>query len=60
MVVYLQIDPELLDKVVCIGCENTKKATVERALREFIESREQKRILDLFGKLELNEGAVDC
>ena len=48
----LAIDPELLDKALAIGGEKTKKATVNRALREFIARRGQKRLLDLFGKLD--------
>ena len=38
-----------------VGGEQTKKATVERALREFIARREQCRILDLFGQLDWDE-----
>ena len=37
---------------MAIGGEKTKKATVNRALREFIARRGQKRLLDLFGKLD--------
>ncbi len=33
--------------------KRTKKAAVNKALREFIARREQKDILQLFGKLEL-------
>ena len=49
------IDSELLDKAQRVGGEKTKKATVEKALREFITRRDQKRILDLFGTLEWDE-----
>lgn len=48
----LSIDPELLDKAFTVGGEKTKTATVHRALQEFIARREQKRLLDLFGKLD--------
>lgn len=48
----LAIDPLLLDKALEIG---GKKATVNRALREFIARREQERLLDLFGKLDWDE-----
>ena len=47
----MTIDPELLNKALEVGGENTKKATVNRALREFIARREQERLLELFGKL---------
>lgn len=52
MATNLAIDPQLLDKALEVGGEKTKKATVNRALREFIARREQKRLLDLFGKLD--------
>ena len=51
----LLIDPELLEKAQRASGGITKKATVEKALREYIARREQKRILDLFGKLEWDE-----
>ena len=52
----LGIDPDLLDKALAIGGERTKKATVNRALREFIARRGQERLLDLFGKLDWDNG----
>lgn len=55
MATNLSIDPELLDKALEIGGEKTKKATVTKALREFIARREQKKLIDLFGTLEWND-----
>ena len=52
MATNLGIDPDLLDEALAIGGEKTKKATVNRALREFIARRGQERLLDLFGKLD--------
>ena len=52
MATNLAIDPQLLDKALKVGGEKTETATVNRALREFIARREQKRLLDLFGKLD--------
>ncbi len=52
MATNLAIDPELLDRALAVGGEKTKKATVTRALTEFIARREQVRLLDLFGTLE--------
>ena len=52
----LSIDSELLEQALRIGGEKTKKATVEKALQEFIARREQKRILELFGTIEWDEG----
>lgn len=56
MATNLAINPELLDKALEVGGEKTKKATVNRALREFIARREQERLLDLFGKLDWDDG----
>jgi hypothetical protein len=42
----------LLTKALAVSGERTKKAVVEKALREFIALRERKRMLELFGTLE--------
>ena len=55
MATNLAIDPNLLDRALAIGGEKTKKATVNLALREFVARREQKRLLDLFGKIEWDD-----
>lgn len=55
MATNLAIDPDLLEKALAIGGEKTKKATVNRALREFIARRGQERLLDLFGKLDWDD-----
>ena len=55
MATNLAIDPELLNKALEVGGEKTKKATVNRALREFIARREQERLVELFGKLDWDE-----
>ena len=55
MATNLSIDPELLDKAVKVGGGKTKKATVTKALQEFIARREQKKLMDLFGTLEWND-----
>ena len=54
MATNLAIDPDLLEKALRVSGEKTKKAAVTRALNEFIARREQKRLLELFGKLEWN------
>lgn len=50
----LDIDPDLLERALVIGGERTKKATVNRALQEFIARRSQVRLLELFGTLDWN------
>ena len=52
MATNLALDPYLLDRVVEVSGEPTKKAAVTLALKEFIARREQRRLSDLFGKLE--------
>ena len=52
MATNLSIDPELIEQALEVSGERTKKAAVTKALEEFIARRRQKRLLDLFGKLE--------
>jgi len=52
MATNLSIDPKLLDRALKVSGEKTKKAAVTKALEEFVQRREQKRILELFGKLD--------
>jgi hypothetical protein len=56
MTANLSIDSELLDRALAVSGERTKKAAVTKALHEFIARRQQKRLLDLFGKLEWDDG----
>ena len=51
----LSIDPQLLEKALELGGEKSKKATVNKALREFIVRREQERLLDLFGEFDWDD-----
>jgi Arc/MetJ family transcription regulator len=52
MATNLSIDPDLLDRALEVSGERTKKAAVTKALQEFIARRQQKRLLELIGKLE--------
>lgn len=52
MATNLAIDPELLERALAVGGEKTKKATVTRALEEFIARREQRKILELAGTID--------
>lgn len=52
MATNLALDPALLDRALKVSGERTKKAAVTLALQEFIARREQRRVLDLMGKLE--------
>ena len=55
MATNLAMDQSLLDRALAVGGEKTKKATVDLAPREFVARREQKRLLDLFGKIEWDD-----
>ena len=52
MATNLSIDPDLIERALEVSGERTKKAAVTKALQEFIARRQQKRLLDLFGKLQ--------
>jgi hypothetical protein len=52
MATNLSIDPELIERALEVSGERTKKAAVTKALQEFIARRQQRRVLELFGKLE--------
>jgi len=56
MATNLSIDPQLLERALEVSGELTKKAAVTKALQEFIARRKQKRLLDLMGKLEWDDG----
>lgn len=55
MATNLSIDPNLLDLALAVSGERTKKAAVTKALKEFIARRQQRRLLELIGKLEWDE-----
>jgi Arc/MetJ family transcription regulator len=54
MATNLSIDPALIERALELSGERTKKAAVSQALREFIARREQKQLVELFGKLDWN------
>jgi Arc/MetJ family transcription regulator len=52
----LQIDDQLLEKARKVGGFRTKKDTVNRALSEFVQHREQRDIAALFGTIDFIPG----
>ncbi len=52
MATNLDLDDALLDEAVKLSGKKTKRETVNFALQEFVSRRKQRRVLDLFGKLE--------
>ena len=59
MATNLSIDSELIERALEVSGERTKRAAVTKALQEFIARRQQKRLLDLMGKLEW-VSSYDC
>lgn len=54
MATNLAIDDRLLEEARRIGGQKTKKATVTEALHEYIQRRKQQRVLELFGKIDVD------
>ncbi len=52
MATNLAIDQELLAEALEIGKLPTKKATVNEALREFVQRRKQLEAIEMFGTIE--------
>ena len=50
----LAIDDHLLNQALKAGGHKTKKATVNEALKEYVQRRKQAEIVDLFGKIDLD------
>ena len=48
----LNLDDALLEEALRLSGKRTKREAVNAALAEFVSRRKQRRILDLFGKLE--------
>ena len=59
MATNLQIDPQLLERALSIGGRRTKRETVNEALEEYIQHREQRKILDLFGTVDPDDMLSD-
>ena len=54
----LALDDKLIEEARRIGKHKTKKAAVMAALHEYVQRRNQLRIVELFGTVEL-DGAFD-
>lgn len=54
MATNLAIDDRLLEEAKRVGGHRTKKATVTEALHEYIQRRNQAKIIELFGKIEFD------
>jgi Arc/MetJ family transcription regulator len=54
MATNLAIDDELLRQAVQLGKQRTKKATVNEALREYVQRRQRLKAMDLFGAVDVD------
>ena len=48
----LAIDDSLLEEALRLGKHRTKRATVNEALKEYVERRRQMAVLELFGQID--------
>ena len=55
MVINLQIDEALVQEALSLGDQQTERDVVEQALREYVQRRKQRMILDLFGTIDYDE-----
>ena len=54
MATNLAIDDALLEEARRVGGLKTKRATVTEALNEYIQRRKQQRVVELFGKVDVD------
>lgn len=54
MATNLNIDEQLLNEALSLGGKRTKRETVNEALAEYIRHRKQRKIVQLFGKIDFN------
>ena len=52
MATNLSIDPDLIERALKVSGHRTKRETVTEALTEYIQHREQLKVLDLFGTVD--------
>lgn len=58
MTINLQIDEALLKQALAVNhqqTEQTERDVVEQALREYVQRRQQMKVLDLFGTIDYDE-----
>ena len=53
----IEIDDDLMEKAIELGHIKTKKGIVEEALRLYITIQNQKKLIDLKGKIKLDDVA---
>lgn len=56
MATNLALDDDLIEEARQLGGQRTKKDVVTQALLEYVQRRRQSKLLDLFGKVDFEEG----
>lgn len=56
MATNLALDDELIEQARQLGGQRTKKEVVTQALLEYVQRRRQSKLLELFGKVDFDEG----
>ncbi len=56
MATNLALDDELIEEARQLGGLRTKKDVVTQALLEYVQRRRQSKLLDLFGKVDFEDG----
>ncbi len=54
MATNIELNEPLLSKAMRLGGMKTKKEAVNQALSEYVQRREQLRVLDFFGKVDMD------
>lgn len=55
MTVNLQIDEALIQQALALSNQQNERDVVEQALREYVQRRQQMKILDLFGTIDYDD-----
>ncbi len=55
MATNIQLDEDLIAEAQKLGKHPSKRATVEDALREYVQRRKQVEIVELFGQIDYDE-----
>ena len=55
----IEIDDKLMAKAQKLSSIKTKKAVVEKALELFVTIENQKKLMDLWGKVEMDDKAYE-
>jgi Arc/MetJ family transcription regulator len=55
MATNVQLDQELIAEAQRLGNHRSKRATIEEALREYVQRRKQLEVLQLFGQIDYDE-----